>query len=258
MTTHLIIPDTQIKPNTPTNHILAAANFAVKKKPDVIVILGDWWDMPSLSSYEKKGSKFFEGKRILEDIKVGNEAMTLFMSALNLEEYNAKRKKNKHKQWNPRIVLLMGNHEHRIQRFLAENPQQEGLISYDLLNTTGLEVYNYQVPIRIDGIAYCHNFVNPDSLIKSVVTGTIENKLSKLKMTFTAGHQQRLQFGISYDGLGNPVKGLVAGRFYQHDEAYMGPQGQADWSGIIMKYEVNNGDYDPSFISTNYLLDKYL
>ena len=56
---HLIIPDTQVKPNTPTEHLKWAGQYAAEKKPDVIVHIGDHWDMESLSSYDK-GKKSFE------------------------------------------------------------------------------------------------------------------------------------------------------------------------------------------------------
>ena len=57
----LFIPDTQIKNGVNLDHIQALGNYILDKKPDIIVCIGDWWDMPSLSSYEKKGSKYFEG-----------------------------------------------------------------------------------------------------------------------------------------------------------------------------------------------------
>ena len=58
-----MIPDTQVKPGVNTDHLEWAGHYAVKMKPDVIVHIGDHWDMPSLSSYDKKGSRQMEGKR---------------------------------------------------------------------------------------------------------------------------------------------------------------------------------------------------
>ena len=49
----LVIPDTQVKPGVNTDHLEWAGHYAVKMKPDVIVHIGDHWDMPSLSSYDK-------------------------------------------------------------------------------------------------------------------------------------------------------------------------------------------------------------
>ena len=51
MTRHLIIPDTQIKPDCPIEHMYWAGRYAVAMKPNVIVHLGDHWDMPSLSLF---------------------------------------------------------------------------------------------------------------------------------------------------------------------------------------------------------------
>ena len=54
---HLIIPDAQIKPGQNLDHIDWAAKAIVEYRPDVIVVIGDWWDMSSLSTHEAPGSK---------------------------------------------------------------------------------------------------------------------------------------------------------------------------------------------------------
>ena len=45
---HMIIPDTQVKSGGKVDHLRWAGHYAADKKPDVIVHLGDHWDMPSL------------------------------------------------------------------------------------------------------------------------------------------------------------------------------------------------------------------
>ena len=73
------------------------------------------------------------------------------------------------------------------------------------------------------------------------------------------GHQQTLQYGVQYLTDGSCRQGLVAGSFYQHDEPYMGEQGNAShWRGMVMKNEVENGSYDPCFLSIDYLLDRWV
>lgn len=62
MSRHLVIPDTQVKPNESIDHLLWAGKYAVDMQPDTIICIGDWWDMGSLSSYDK-GKKSFEGRR---------------------------------------------------------------------------------------------------------------------------------------------------------------------------------------------------
>ena len=46
MTKHLVIPDTQVKPGQSLEHLRWAGQYAADKKPDVIIHIGDHWDMP--------------------------------------------------------------------------------------------------------------------------------------------------------------------------------------------------------------------
>lgn len=251
----LLLPDTQIKPDVPTNHILAAGRYMADKKPDVVVAIGDWWDMPSLSSYDKKGGRSFEGRRVLADIEAGNDAMDLFLSPLR--EYNANRRKTRHKQYNPRMVFCMGNHENRIDRAIEDNPSYEGLLGYDKLNLKGWEVYDFLDVATIGGVWFSHYFVNTLSLRKGVLAGTIDTKLQKVGNSFVMGHQQTKQYGEHYLNDGTAHVGLVAGAFYQHHEDYMGRQGNHHWRGAVMLNDVRDGMYDPMFLSMDYFLREW-
>jgi hypothetical protein len=63
---------------------------------------------------------------------------------------------------------------------------------------------------------------------------------------------------MGHDAVGRRYHGLVAGLCTMHDEDYLGPQGNGDWRGIVMKKEVHDGTYDPQFLSINYLLRQWL
>ncbi len=253
---HMVIPDTQVKPGTPINHLRAAGNYVVSKKPDVVIFLGDHWDMHSLSSYDK-GTKKAEGARYQDDIDSGIAAMEAFLEPL--WAYNKAQRRNKKSQYKPRMVFCLGNHEERIMRHVNANPELAGKCSYDdlRLEEMGFEVYDYQQPVEIDGILYCHNFVNTSSLSKSIIGGTIENKMKNIGQSFTMGHQQVLQSGIRYLNSGRVIRGLVAGAFYQHDEGYMGYQGNHHFRGCIYKHEVNNGNYNLMELSMDYLIRRW-
>lgn len=256
---HLMIPDCQIKPGVPTNHLKALGNYIVEKKPDVLINIGDFADMPSLSSYEKPGSKHMEGQRYADDIGAAKEAMEILLSPI--KKYNKQQRKNKKGLYRPRMVLTLGNHENRIERAINADPvKMEGNISVDHLeyDKYGWEVHSFLDVVTIDGIAYSHYFCNPNSNTSNPVAGTVQSKLNNLKCSFSMGHQQKLQYGMSYDASGKRLHGLVAGAFYQHDEHYMGPQGnQQHWRGVVVKNEVRDGTYDPCFVSLDYLLKEY-
>lgn len=256
-TRHLMIPDTQVQAGVPIHHIEALANFTVEKRPDVIVMIGDWWDMPSLSSYEHKGSKYFHGKSYRQDVDAGNHAMDVYTSAIKAERQRLKL--GKRKQWNPRMVFTLGNHENRITRAIHADPVLEGTIGYQDLLLDDWEVHDYLEVVEIDGILYSHVFLNPDSLMGSPVSGTIDNKLKLLGHSFSMGHQQRRQYGTRFTATGRELHGLVAGAFYLHDEAYLGPQKNRQyWRGVVVKNEVHDGTYDAMFVSADFLCRRYL
>ena len=79
MRRHLVIADTQIRPGVPTIHLEWIGRWAAEHKPDVIVHIGDHWDMPSLSSYDAPGSMKMEGARYEDDIKCGNDSFMAMM-----------------------------------------------------------------------------------------------------------------------------------------------------------------------------------
>ena len=250
---HLVIPDGQVKPNVPLEHWTWIGQYIVDMKPDVIINIGDFADMESLSFYDR-GKTSFEGRRYKEDIKVTKKAMNMLLAPM--KAYNRKQREDKKKLYKPRMVLTLGNHEERIARVGENSSELMGIVGYNDLPYKDWEVIPYLEPINIDGIYYAHYFVNPSSLKKNPVGGNMDTKLKNLGHSFTMGHQQILQYGLKY-GVSGCIQGLVAGSCYQHSEEYLGPQGNDYWRGIIMKHRVANGNYDPMFISLDYLRDRY-
>jgi hypothetical protein len=245
---HMFIPDTQLRPGVPTNHVPAAANYAVDKRPDVIVIAGDWWDLPSLSVYEKPGSKFFEGVSLSADIDFGNDVMEDFLRPIR-----------RARGYSPRIIFTEGNHEYRLQRHINEDPTRLGEIMgrHQFNLPSDIESHPFLDIVTVDGIMYSHYFCNPASLLRGVLGGQMDNRLNKLKRSFSQGHQQILMTGNQFLPDGSRIRGLVAGAFYQHDEEYAGPQGHNYWRGCIYKHEVRNGDYDMMELSLDYLVEQW-
>lgn len=244
--THLVIPDTQCKPNEDLDHLYWAGRYAADRKPDVIIHLGDHWDMPSLSSYEKRGSKWFEGRRVKEDIDAGNTGLHLFEQGLLEGGWRPKRK-----------VLLRGNHEDRITRWLSENPSYEGLMGFQDFDDEklGWEVVPFLTPIEIDGVTYAHYFYNPST--GRSYSGSVDTMLRNIGFTFTMGHQQGRRIGARELTNGRTLRGLVCGSYYQRDEEYRGPQARFEWRGLMVCHEVHDGDYDLMEVSIDFLKERY-
>ena len=250
---HLVIPDTQVKPGYNYNYLNNIGKYIVHKKPDTIIMLGDFADMPSLSSYDV-GKKSFEGRRYRADI----EATRLAMEALikPIVDYNERAKKQHRERYSPRMVLTLGNHEDRITRVVESDPKLDGTISLDDLQYEkyGWEVVPYLKPIIIDGIAYCHYFT---SGVLGRPCTSAQAQLVKKHMSCVAGHQQGLQIATGHRADGARLTSVIAGSCYEHDEDYMGPQGNKHWRGVLMLHEVVNGEFDLMPVSLNYLNKKY-
>lgn len=250
MTTHLVIPDTQCRPDTPTDHLRWIGLYVVDRQPDVIVHLGDHWDMRSLSRH--RSNLEAEGARYEDDVEAGNEGFRVLDAPL--DEYNRKRGRAGRPKYTPRKILLRGNHEDTINRAVSEDPKLEGTLSEADLESPGWEVHPFLKPVEVNGVHYAHYFYRP--LSGRPHCGTIENRLKTIGHTFTMGHQQTLLYGLRFVA-GRSQHGLVAGACYLHDEEYKGPQGNAHWRGVIVKHEVDGGSYDPMFVSLDYLCKRY-
>ncbi len=254
MTKHMVVPDTQVKPGVPLDHFRWAGEYAAEKKPDVIVHIGDLADMHSLSSYDI-GKKCYEGRTYRDDIEVALLAQELFFAPIRREIQRTK--KNRKRSWNPRFVITLGNHEDRINRAIEGDRKLEGTIGlHDLkLQEFGWEVIPFKQPIIIDGIAYCHYFSQGDygrpvTSARALVT--------KKHMSCTMGHNPKTELDMSQVRAdGTPIIGLFSGVYYQHDEDYLGPQGNPVHRQIWMKHEVKDGFYYPMAVSMEYLKKNY-
>lgn len=253
MTKHLVIPDTQCKPNQSYGHLSWAGQYAADKKPDVIVHLGDHWDMPSLSSYDV-GKKSFEGRRYINDVEAGKLGMDAFLAPIHEEQ--RRQRQNRKKVWQPRMVFLLGNHEHRIERAVENDSKLDGLLSYDdlELDDYGWEVYDFLEPAMIDGIAYCHYFT---SGVMGRPCASASLMLRKKHMSCIMGHVQDREIAYDRRADGSRITGLFGGIFYQHDEEYLNHQTNSSWRGVWMLHEVNNGQFDEMPVSLSYLEKKY-
>lgn len=256
--THVVIPDTQVKPNVRTDHLSWIGQYIVDRfagDPLVrLVHLGDHADMPSLSIYEGRGTKKREGLRYEEDIEAANAGFARLSAPL--AEHNRRLARNKKEQWRPQRHITLGNHEDRITRHVNANPELEGKVGLgDLAYARmGWEVHQYQEVLLLDGVAYSHFFYNPSN--GRPYTGMAETRLRQIGHSFTQGHQQGLQTA-QRSFLGRRQRALIAGSCYLHNEEYRGPQAADEWRGILVCHEVENGNYDLMEVSLDYLCRRY-
>lgn len=253
---HLVIPDDHAVPGDNFRRYEWLGKYIVDHMPEVIVYLGDSFDMPSLCSYDK-GKKDYVFKNIKEDILAGHKALEVTFSPMI--EYNKQMAKWKKKQYNPIIVRIRGNHEARLARLLEYDSKLEGMLDMTIFrNRLGLK--EYEVPfndfINVDGVLYAHYFVS-GTMGRPVSSARI--LLAKRAMSCTMGHTHIFDSASLVRPTGEVLRGLIAGSFHDPDYAsFAGPQvDNIWWNGIIHKRRVANGSYDMEEISIERLKEMY-
>lgn len=247
-----VISDCQVKGGVDLTYLTAIGNYIASKKPDVIVNIGDFYDFPSLSSYDK-GKLSFEGRRLKEDIEVGNRGMDLLLAPIKKEQERLK--VNKKRQWQPRMIFTVGNHCERLKRVAKDNPELEGFVGYHLLNLSDWETYDFLKPAEINGIFFTHYLQN--AFTGKPLGGNALNQLKTVGQSFVCGHKQTLDIAIRPVLSGGLQIGIICGAAYLHKEEYMGWTGNNHFRGITMLHNVVDGFGNPSFVDTQYLVDNY-
>lgn len=249
----LVIPDCQVKPGVPLDHLAWLGEYIVDKRPDVIVHLGDFPDMSSLSSYDV-GKKSFEGRRYRLDVESAKEAQEILLAPLT--KLQVRQINNKKRVYSPRLVMLLGNHDERINRAVNNDAKLDGVLSTRDLQYEefGWEVHPFLSVVVINGIAFSHYFPTGTA---GRPAATASAQLSKQHMSCIAGHQQGLQIATGKRADGQLLTSIIAGSFYLHDEEYLGNQGNKHWRGALMLHNVEDGSFDLNLLPMKYLKEKY-
>ena len=252
---HYMIPDLQIAPGDPQDHLDWIATDIVKRKPDVVVVIGDTWQLDSLSSHSLPGSLEKEGSRISEDIAAGMEGLRRLMAPVQAEIARCKRRHLK--RWEPRLVWTCGNHEHRLTRALQTDPRWIGVLTEQALNVEsfGFERHPFLKPVEIEGVHYSHFWQSEKS--DRPIGGSMDNRLNKICVSFMCGHEQGLLMHRRPLPVGKTIHGIVAGSCYLKAEGYRGAQRNNEWRGVVVLNDVRNGDFEPMPLTLRYLCREY-
>ena len=216
---HIIIPDTQIRPGVPLEHIGWAAQAIVDYKPDVIVVIGDWWDMPSCSKHNLPGSKQTEGTRVQGGHRDRQRSVP---HARRTDGGGAAARCATYKRsvGTPRKVFTFGNHEFRVDRAVSETPKPRG--DADARRHAHAQLRAARVPgdrpHRWDLVLALLQQHAERAADRRHDPEPIEQDPAR---SFVQGHQQGFSVRLSAVPCGKLVRhGLVAGSFYLHDETY--------------------------------------
>ena len=199
--THLVIPDPHAHPDFNNDRADWLGNLILDLKPDVVVNIGDMFDMSSMASYDR-GTKGFQGRSFRKDLDAGLDFDERMWSPIR----KAKRRL-------PYRVFCEGNHEYRLKRALNLQPELEGVIGF---NDFGLDrnydeivEYNGGTPgiTEIDGVHYAHYFVS--GVMGRPIGGEhpAYSLLTKEFVSCTCGHIHVTDYAVRTSVRGKRIKG---------------------------------------------------
>lgn len=238
----LVIGDAHAKPGISNKRFDWLGSLIVDIKPDVVVDMGDWADMESLSSYD--GAKLtggtnhkvsFEGRRYKADIEAAVEARDRVHTKLQ----RAGRKR-------PRRIALGGNHDdERIHRVLSGYPELIDIIG---MNDMQHEAYGWEYcpfgeSALVGGFEFKHYFT---SGLMGKPTGGEYPAAQLLKTQYrscVAGHSHLFNEAHRTSNGGKRIQAFVAGCYLDVDqwENYAGPANDMWSRGLLHLQDVYDG-----------------
>ena len=216
---------------------------------------GDGADMRSLNSYDTRNPQQIVSQSYQKDIECYNDSQ---------ERLRHKFKHNKRKM--PTWYGFEGNHEHRIKRAIALDPRLEGDrygVSFSHLQTKDwfnkYTEYNNSAPgiLDLDGVSYAHYFASGN--YGSAMSG-LHHAYSLLQYrnhSSTCGHSHKRSVYFKDTAHPEGIIGLVTGCYKGADEPWAGQSNQDWWKGVVIKRQIDNGVYEPQFISMKTLEIEY-
>ena len=242
----------QTKPGVSNDRFNVLGKFLYDLKPDYVVDLGDGADMSSLNSYDTKRPEAIVAQNYEDDINTENDAQ---------ERIRWEFTKNKKKK--PKFYGFEGNHETRIKTAISHDPRLHGEsygISFSHLNCD--KWYDHYVEyengapgiLDIDGVDYAHfigtgNYGTPlsgDAHGKALVTKRLKS--------VAVGHSHKRNIFFKDDA---KAIGCVVGCMKGAPENWAGQSNGEWWSGVVVKRNIEDGYYEPEFISLKTLEKEY-
>lgn len=221
-------------------------------RPEYVVDLGDGADLRSLNSFDTSKPNAIVSQSYERDIDCYLDAQ---------ERIRWPIKKGKVKR--PRFYGLEGNHEHRIKKAIEANPRMEGNrfgLSFKHLETDRwfdeYHEYEYGAPAikEYDGVHYAHYISSGN--YGTAMSGEHHgyNLLKKKMASCTVGHSHKRNIYFRDDA---KAIGLVAGCFKGDKESWAGQANEEWWGGVIIKHHLEDGYYEPQFVSLEALRKEY-
>lgn len=225
MKTALVLPDMHV-PYHDERALQLVYKYIQYKKPNVIIQLGDFYDMYSLSKYDKDPSRI---DSLQEEIDVGSQIWK------NFKKLSPKSK----------LIMLEGNHERRLHKYLMKNPEMHSLNALKIENLLGLkelgvEFYHSEQTYHINkNLVVTHGAVDDGCKLSQHSGYSAKNTLDKWgNISGIMGHGHRVGMSNRTLSDGSVIQWVEAGHLCDPHPSYVK---NPNWQqGIVLVNYTNN------------------
>ncbi len=238
----LVIGDAHVDDEQDLSRFDALGNYILDKKPEYVVIIGDFLSFNCLSAWDRDKRKLMENRRYSSEIEAGNEALNRM--AMPLQEWRKRRKQS----YSPSVIYLEGNHEDRLTRYLQGDPTfdgQVGVVKDLYLEERGIEYVPFKENFNIDGVSFTHIPISSSG--RPISNPTCAQKALRLyHNSVVFGHTHTLDHCAEHkQNAPHLNQALSVGCFFEHVDEYAKGSMTNYWRGIVHlnTYSENRFDY---------------
>lgn len=250
--TVLLIPDVHAKPGDDLTRLVALDKWLEKRRLPLtkIIQIGDLWDLGSLCTHDAAQPEWFE-RRLDEDLQSGFDALGMIL-ALGM----------KHDLYASDIVLTLGNHEERYNKFMAgDNRLRTGPFPTTFKTlirnfNKHISVYDFLSPYTFAGVTFQHYFTSGvmgrAQGGENIAVNLLRNQLTPV----VCGHTHIYSYAERTAATGQKVQALCAGCFI--DPTKPPSYARGSWhlwrNGVSLLHIHAPGQYDLEFVSCERLM----
>lgn len=254
--TIVVIGDAHAHPDYPNDRFDWLGQLIVDTRPDIIVDIGDFADIPSLGRQEV-GTMAFEGRRYKNDIACAIDARRRVKAPS--DALSAHLEAQHRARWNPRWVAIGGNHDdEHFTRTVHYDAKLEGLISKaDLkLAELGWEAYPFGEMVDIEGFLFTHYFMG--GVMGKPIGGLYPtvNFLKRYHASCVQGHTHYFQMRHEMGRQGK-LYAFIAGCYFDYNPTWTNAHIFYD-RGILILRGVEQGSLESfEWLGINEIKERY-
>lgn len=227
------MPDAHVTESSDLTRFQHVADIIDNERPDVIINMGDFTALNSISHWDKDKRLTMEGQRYQKEMEKCNAALNIIDH--RIQSIIMKQRIQKTKQYQVKKYYLEGNHEFWIWKFLEDNPSMKGHVNLhkDLaLRARNWNVIPYKEYLEIQDILFTHiPFNGSNQPISGSDITTVASRYTSKSLVFAHTHRLETKT-FRWLGASNPVQILTCGCFFETKAESSFDLN--NWKGIVM------------------------